>query len=122
MLLLPPILLTLWSRPSGIFDMLACFSGSAAIYLTSLTLSVLAYRLSPLHPLASYPGPVAARATRLWACLKSKRGEQHWYSHELFQRYGNVVRTGPNHLIIRDADAIPIVLGMRAGWHKGDST
>jgi hypothetical protein len=122
MLLLPPAVLSLSSYPSGPLGVLASFGGSLAIYLTTLALSVLVYRLSPFHPLAQYPGPLVARTTRWWGFLKSKQGVQHWYSHELFQQYGNVVRTGPNLLIIRDADALPVVLGARANWHKGERT
>jgi hypothetical protein len=46
-------------------------------------------------------------------------GKQHLKSHELFERYGDVVRTGPDHLIIRDAAAIPVLLGGKNMWHKG---
>jgi hypothetical protein len=46
-------------------------------------------------------------------------GKQYLTSHKLFERYGDVVRTGPDHLIIRDAAAIPVVLGGRKMWHKG---
>jgi hypothetical protein len=119
MLLLPPALLTLRSRPT-VLGVLASFGGLILVYLASLGLSVVAYRVSPFHPLAGYPGPFAARVTRWWAFWKASQGVQHWYSHQLFQQYGDAVRTGPNHLIIRDATAVPIVLGSREGWHKGD--
>jgi hypothetical protein len=120
MLLLPPAMLALCS-PSTVVGVLASFSGHILVYLTSLGVSVLAYRVSPLHPLAGYPGPFPARVTRWWAFWKAKQGVQHWYSHQLFQQYGNIVRTGPNHLIIRDVNAVPVVLAYREGWHKGDS-
>jgi cytochrome P450 len=80
--------------------------------------SITLYRLSPFHPLAKYPGPVLARITRFWATRHAIGGSQNRVSHELFERYGDVVRTGPNHLIIRNASAIPVVLGAKNPWPK----
>jgi hypothetical protein len=89
-------------------------------YWTALSASVVAYRLSPFHPLACYPGPLLARVSRFWATRAVLSGVQHKVSHDLFERYGDVVRTGPNHLIFRDPAAIPVVLGARNMWRKGD--
>jgi hypothetical protein len=93
-------------------------AGLSAVYLLALVASVAAYRLSPFHPLAKYPGPVLARVSRLWATRVAASGRQHEFSHELFARYGDVVRTGPNHLIIRNVSAIPVVLGAKNPWPK----
>ncbi|KAF8516666.1 cytochrome P450 [Gautieria morchelliformis] len=87
-------------------------------YLSSLVLSLLLYRLSPFHPLASYPGPLVCRVSRLWAWNVARQGKQHLYYHRLHDRYGTHVRTGPNHLHIRDATAVPPVLGPQ-GFRKG---
>lgn len=90
------------------------------VYLSILTTSVVAYRLSPFHPLAKYPGPLIARVTRLWAVYKAYGRQQHVYYHELHEKYGEVVRTGPDHLMVRNAKAIPIVYGPGANrWHRG---
>jgi hypothetical protein len=89
-----------------------------SVYWAALAASVGVYRLSPFHPLAHYPGPLLARLSRLWALRVALSGQQHIVSHQLFERYGNAVRTGPNHLIIRDAAAIQTVLGSRDMWFK----
>ena len=65
-----------------------------ALYWAALTISITAYRLSPHHPLARYPGPLIARITRLWTLYKVLGGEQHAYFHHLHETYGDIVRTG----------------------------
>jgi hypothetical protein len=95
------------------------FLSALLVYWLSLSVSVVGYRLSPFHPLAAYPGPVLCRVSRLWATAIVLGGKQHMKSHQLFERYGDVVRTGPDHLIIRDVAAIPVILGGRDMWHKG---
>jgi hypothetical protein len=95
------------------------FVQNLVLYLLALGTSITLYRLSPFHPLAKYPGPVLARVSRLWATRNTIQGHQHLISNALFERYGNVVRTGPDHLIIRDASAVPVVLGTKAGWSRG---
>jgi hypothetical protein len=91
------------------------------IYLLALISSISFYRLSPFHPLAKYPGPVLACITRLWAMWRVVNGKQHVDAHELFLRYGDVVRTGPNHLIIRDASVIPVLHGSKDRWVRTES-
>lgn len=91
------------------------------IYLLLLVSSITIYRLSPFHPLARYPGPVLARISRLWALWRVVNGKQHIDSHELFLRYGDVVRTGPNHLLIRDASVIPALHGSKDRWLRTES-
>jgi hypothetical protein len=114
-----PLAISLASRPESLAALLGTFSRVVSVYWAALAASVGVYRLSPFHPLARYPGPLLARVSRLWALRVVLNGKQHVVSHQLFERYGNVVRTGPNHLIIRDAAAIPTVLGGRDMWFKG---
>jgi hypothetical protein len=119
LLFLLPVAISLASRPESLLGFVATFSRALPVYWASLAVSVGAYRLSPFHPLARHPGPLLARVSRLWALRVVLSGKQHLVSHQLFERYGDVVRTGPNHLIVRDAAAIPTVLGGRDMWFKG---
>ncbi|GJJ15634.1 hypothetical protein Clacol_009912 [Clathrus columnatus] len=79
--------------------------------IRTLVTSAIAYRLSPFHPLASFPGQTIARVSRIWSSVISRRGYQHIYYHELLLKYGPVIRIGPNHIITTEASAIPVVLG-----------
>jgi hypothetical protein len=120
LLFLAPPGVALAARPAALLSFLAVFARALPAYWAALAASVVAYRLSPFHPLARYPGPLLARVSRFWATRAVLSGVQHKVSHTLFERYGDVVRTGPDHLIFRDPAAIPVVLGGRNMWRKGD--
>ncbi|KAI9462028.1 high nitrogen upregulated cytochrome P450 monooxygenase 2 [Russula earlei] len=62
-------------------------------YGGSLGAFILAYRLSPFHPLAKFPGPLIAKTSKLWAAYVSFRGDQHRYYKRLHDLYGDVVPT-----------------------------
>ncbi|KAI6347078.1 hypothetical protein MCOR30_000395 [Pyricularia oryzae] len=49
-------------------------------------------------PLRRYPGPFLARWTNLWRFYHTLRGDIHLVNLRAHQRYGPVVRTGPNQL------------------------
>jgi cytochrome P450 len=51
----------------------------------------------------------------MWVC---STGRQHLVYDALHKQYGDYVRFGPNHLHIRDAQAIPIVMGARNQWDR----
>jgi hypothetical protein len=104
-----------------------------AAYWSSLVYFTLAYRLSSFHPLAKFPGPLLAKASKWWGAYHSGIGDQHRCLQRLHDRYGDVVRIGgdpqppfksayplpgPNELSIRDASFIHSVLGP-GGLRKG---
>jgi hypothetical protein len=117
-LFLPPASLSYTLRSSSpVWD----FFQHLFLYWISLGSSIAVYRISPFHPLARVPGPALAKISRLWAARNVTVGRQHLVSHELFDRYqSDIVRTGPNHVIIKDACAVPILLGGRDRWLKHD--
>ena len=65
-----------------------------AAYWSGLVFFTLAYRLSPFHPLAKYPGPFLAKTSKWWAAYLSGTGDQHRYIKRLHDRYGDFVRIG----------------------------
>lgn len=104
-------------------------------FLSILLASVLFYRLSPLHPLSQYPGPLQCKVSSFWMFWIVSKGKRHVYIQSLHARYGDVVRigaaarnaifylgltwvTGPNELSINDATVIQPILGP-TGWPKG---
>ncbi|KAJ6531192.1 cytochrome P450 [Mycena capillaripes] len=87
-------------------------------FLGSLSLSIVAYRLSPFHPLAQYPGPAIGKATKLWSVWISCRGYKYIYLKKLHDMYGPYVRTGPNELSVIDAPAVSQILKFN-GLEKG---
>ncbi|KIJ30225.1 hypothetical protein M422DRAFT_187409, partial [Sphaerobolus stellatus SS14] len=75
-------------------------------------------RLSPFHPLSSVPGPLPAKLTNLWIAWIASNGKAHLYYHGLHQKYGPVVRIGPEQVSIVDVDVLPNILG-RTGLPRG---
>lgn len=63
-------------------------------YYATLGVSICLYRISPLHPLASYPGPLPAKLTRWWWTRHALNGHQHELSQQLHEKYGDIVRIG----------------------------
>ncbi|KAJ7116453.1 cytochrome P450 [Mycena epipterygia] len=117
LLILPPSLLTVVVLPhmSGI---LSAAPLTFAVYISSLVTSIVVYRLSPLHPLAKYPGPMLCKVSKLWFAGIAMSGKQHLYYAELHKRFGDVVRIGPNELSFRDVNAIVPMMGSK-GMPKG---
>ncbi|KAJ7039636.1 cytochrome P450 [Mycena alexandri] len=117
LLFLPPILLSTLVLPhmSGFFSTAALTFG---VYLSSLVTSIVVYRLSPRHPLAKYPGPLLCKVSKLWFTGIAMKGKQHLYYSELHQRFGDVVRIGPNELSFRNVNAIVPMMGSK-GMPKG---
>ncbi|KAJ7923026.1 cytochrome P450 [Mycena leptocephala] len=87
-------------------------------FVFSLCLSITLYRLSPFHPLYHVPGPVIWRITKLTGMWRSFTGHQHIYIKRAHDRYGPVIRTGPNEVSVADIDAVVSVLGS-GGLPKG---
>jgi hypothetical protein len=64
------------------------------------------------------PGPFLARVTkfyRVWLFWDGCGPERYI---ELHQKYGTVVRTGPNHVSISNPELIPIVYDLRHNFKK----
>ncbi|KAJ8089129.1 hypothetical protein PM082_014377 [Marasmius tenuissimus] len=88
------------------------------VYYTTILLCTLIYRISPFHPLAGYPGPLVCRITKWRSAWAAKHGKLHLLYSDLHERYGDVVRVGPNELSFRSVEAITPIMGMN-GISKG---
>jgi hypothetical protein len=64
------------------------------------------------------PGPLIARFTDVHRYVLARGGLIHLYQTRAHQRYGPVVRFGPNLVLICDPEAIPTVFHMRNGFAK----
>ena len=78
------------------------FALAFATFLTALLGSISLYRLSPLHPLAKYPGPTRCKLTKIWTAWISFRGRAHIYYKTLHDKYGPIVRIGESLFDIFD--------------------
>ncbi|KAI9447487.1 high nitrogen upregulated cytochrome P450 monooxygenase 2 [Lactarius indigo] len=89
-----------------------------ASYGGFLVFFTVSYRLSHFHPLSTYPGPAIAKISKWWGAYVGGKGDLHLYYKSLHDRYGDVVRVGPNELSVRDTSLIHAVLG-QGGLPKG---
>jgi tryprostatin B 6-hydroxylase len=80
--------------------------------------SLLLFRLF-FNPLNKFPGPFWARISSLHLSIKvGRKFNAHTYLQQLHEKYGRVVRIGPNDLSITDADAVQIVSSARSKCTK----
>ncbi|KAJ9606262.1 hypothetical protein H2200_009223 [Cladophialophora chaetospira] len=80
------------------------------VELVVLGLSIGAYRLF-FHPLRKYPGPQSAKLTKWTGAYWASTGKLHDIVLALHEKYGDIVRIGPNELSFGDADAIKYIYG-----------
>ncbi|KAK0610800.1 cytochrome P450 [Immersiella caudata] len=105
------------------FVTLALYSGPWAAslifssYLASLFASIGLYRLC-LHPLRRFPGPLAAKLTKFYGPYTARNGQMHIEQNKLFRKYGDIVRTAPNELMILSSAAIPPIHASKSGCRK----
>ncbi|KAJ6475695.1 cytochrome P450 [Mycena vitilis] len=116
-LTVPPLLVALLP-PEGPSTVLGSLLRSYSLFYSLLLSLILAYRVSPVHPLSKYPGPVLCKISKLWLTFITYRGELHRYVKSLHDKYGDVVRIGPNELSIIDTSLVPSILGSN-GMPKG---
>ncbi|KAI0086944.1 cytochrome P450 [Irpex rosettiformis] len=95
-------------------------TASYSLFLSTLVLSIISYRLSPFHPLARYPGPLMCRVSKWWMVWETRGGQQHHWYKRMHEQYGDAVRTGPNDISFVDASIIASLMGT-TGLPKGPS-
>jgi tryprostatin B 6-hydroxylase len=92
--------------------------------LATLGLSITLYRLF-FHPLRRYPGPVLAKLTKWTGAYWTATGDLHTIVQALHEKYGEIVRIGPNELSFSNPDAIKAIHGVngakltRGPYHDG---
>ena len=58
------------------------------------------------HPLRKYPGPILAKLTDAYGGIHAIRQRFHLVTYDAHQKYGKVVRLGPNRLVFNSAAAL----------------
>lgn len=109
-LILPTTALTMDIQPKYLFPTL----------FGILFISRLLWRtLSSYRRLRAYPGPFIASLTDLWL-LNTFWRNQPWRntSKELHNKYGPIVRYGPNRLMFSSPSSIPIILSTSDVFEK----
>lgn len=56
------------------------------------------YRVSAIHPLAKYPGPLLSKLSKFRTVQLVSKGALHHYYYELHRQHGDVVRVGTHYI------------------------
>ncbi|ORY04755.1 putative benzoate 4-monooxygenase cytochrome P450 [Clohesyomyces aquaticus] len=83
--------------------------------------SMITYRIF-FHPLRHFPGPKLARVSKFWHAAKLSDLKNYVLVEELQHQYGEIVRIGPNEVVVFRPDAIPAIHGpgskcTKAPWY-----
>lgn len=75
-------------------------------------------------PLRSVPGPFWTRLTKLWYFNRVRNAHFERENIRLHQKYGPIVRIGPDHYSISDPAAVKTVYGtgskfVKSAWYDG---
>lgn len=82
-------------------------------------LSILSYvRLLLWSPLRQIPGPLLTRLSGLYRLSMVYSGDAPKSYRGLHDRYGKIVRVGPNHVPISDPSVIPTIYGLGTNYLK----
>ncbi|PVH97042.1 cytochrome P450 [Periconia macrospinosa] len=102
---------------------MSAFAGylSGSLYsLFTILLGTVAYLYVSNHALNSVKGPLLARWTRLWIVRHSRRGDMHRVMIHLHEKYGSLVRTGPNEISVAEPNVIRTIYGAGTKFRKSD--
>ena len=90
--------------------LLYLLTSPAILYITITTIYNIFF-----HPLAKYPGPLLARASRLWYLISLVKGDLSNDIAVAHSRYGDVMRIAPDELCFLDPAAWKDIYSHRAG-------
>lgn len=90
-------------------------AGGSVLYLAW----TIVYRVF-FHPLAKYPGPLLAKITNVWQFYHARKGDRHLAFWRLHQKYGHIVRFGPNALSFDTNTALKEIYGFKSNVGKAE--
>ncbi|KAF9873688.1 branched-chain-amino-acid aminotransferase [Colletotrichum karsti] len=82
---------------------------------------IVVFKRLVLHPLGRYPGPLIGRLTSLYNTYHAFRKDQARNLHQLHEKYGPIVRYGPNHVSIRSAEGVKMLYTNSRYTRKADN-
>ncbi|OAP58405.1 hypothetical protein AYL99_07495 [Fonsecaea erecta] len=84
-----------------------------ALHLLALGSSIAVYRVF-LHPLKDFPGPFLAKITKWYGFYLTGLGRTYIDYAQLHEKYGDVVRIGPNELSFVNPESVKYIHGSAA--------
>ncbi|EMC97728.1 hypothetical protein BAUCODRAFT_33451 [Baudoinia panamericana UAMH 10762] len=92
-----------------------------ALLLRSIILLLVVYQVTWTYArVRDVPGPLLAKFTNLWRLIVVWRRDSHDVYVKLHEKYGDLVRLGPNCVSICKPDVIQSIYGIQKGFVKSD--
>jgi hypothetical protein len=94
--------------------------GTGAIVSTTLIATILAYVVfvREFTSLRNIPGPFFASLSNLWQFRQTKTLQRPLIDIQLHKRYGPIVRTGPNELLVSSPMSFKTIYSMFDHYRK----
>ncbi|KAH8892948.1 cytochrome P450 [Thozetella sp. PMI_491] len=89
------------------------------IFGTLLTFSFVVSRALTWFRLRDFSGPVLASFSYLWIAGAMRTGKLYQILIDLHDKYGSIVRIGPNELLLSDIDSLLPMSSVRSGYSRG---
>src|SRR6202012_3190767 len=87
--------------------------------LTTIVIGILYFiRIRYRQGLRQVPGPFLASFFPAHRILTTAFGHQYAHHIEYHERYGSMVKVGPNHVSLSNAGLIPMIYGITTKFHK----
>ncbi|KAK5995578.1 Cytochrome P450 monooxygenase AKT7 [Cladobotryum mycophilum] len=83
------------------------------------TFGLIVYRVF-FHPLAKYPGPFLAKITDAYQLYHAWKGDRHLEFWRMHQKYGKVVRFGPNSVSFNSNTSLKEIYNFRSNVRKAE--
>jgi len=88
----------------------------AVLFISVLSLSLV--RIRYRKGLRQIPGPFLASISPVDRILTTAHGHQFQDHIRYHERYGSMVRVGPNHVSLSNAEHIPTIYGIATKYYK----
>jgi hypothetical protein len=94
---------------------------AARYHILTLFLGTIAWQQwASYRQLAAFKGPHLARFTNLWMAKAVASKEQHLKLFEVYEKYGELARIGPNTLLTSDPELLQRMSSARSGYTRSD--
>ncbi|PMD48197.1 cytochrome P450 [Hyaloscypha variabilis F] len=90
---------------------------SLVLMIATYFICLIVYRVY-FHPLAKYPGPFLAKITDFYSVYHAWKGDRHIDFYLCHEKYGAIVRYGPNRLAFNTSTALHTIHSPKANVEK----
>ncbi|KAK3689422.1 pisatin demethylase [Podospora appendiculata] len=89
-----------------------------ALIITTLLVWWLVSAIRQYHRLRHIPGPPLAPFSKLWLFRKASSGRTHLDYYDACNKYGPIVRVGPNDVLTNDPNLMKMIWAVRSDYTK----